>query len=157
VGESDGNDAQITSWLDQRLLDVLEATVFGADGPSFEDIQGMFFDEYTRRSKGTLKHLYDSDKQAFKVDFGRHIESRRETRPHEYIERLLHHIVRSRRKIPCLIFDNADHFTIEFQEKVFQFARSLYEKAMCLVILPITDRTSWQLSREGALKSFEIE
>src|SRR5262249_37276347 len=52
---------------------------------------------------------------------------------------------------------NADHFTIEFQERVFQYARSIYESEICLIVLPITDRTSWQLSRQGALQSFESE
>ena len=63
--------------------------------------------------------------------------------------------MRVRRKLPCIVFDNADHFTIEFQERVFQYARSIYEKQLCLIIMPITDRTSWHLSREGALRSFE--
>src|SRR5262249_52987263 len=62
-----------------------------------------------------------------------------------------------RHRIPCLIFDNADHFSIEFQERVFQYARSLYEKELCLVLVPITDKTSWQLSRQGALQSFYSE
>lgn len=147
----------MVNWLDQRLLAALESTLFDDGSPSFDDLQGMFFDEYRRRSIGTLRHLYETDKSAFKIDFGRHIEERREQRPHEYIHRLVQHVVKSRRKIPCLIFDNADHFTIEFQEKVFQYARSVYESEVCLVIMPITDRTSWQLSNEGALRSFESE
>ncbi len=66
-------------------------------------------------------------------------------------------VVGSRRNLPVLIFDNADHFHIEFQERVYQYARSIYETELCLVILPITDRTSWRLSRHGALQSFEHE
>lgn len=155
--DSKGDEAGIVTWLDQRLLETLESAVFGDEAPSFDDLQGMFFDEYKRRKAGTLRYLYERDKDAFKIDFGQHVERRREERPHEYIQRLVSHVVRVRRKIPCLIFDNADHFTIEFQERVFQYARSIYESEICLVILPITDRTSWQLSRDGALRSFENE
>jgi len=61
------------------------------------------------------------------------------------------------KQLPCLVFDNADHFSIEFQERVFQFARSIFEQEFCVVIMPITDKTSWQLSRQGALQSFESE
>lgn len=157
VADSGGDEASVATWLDQKLLEVLEAALFGDEGPSFEEIEGMFWDEYQRRRTGTLRPLYERDRDAFKIDFGRHVERRREERPHEYIQRMVRHIVRVRQKIPCLIFDNADHFTIEFQERVFQYARSVYESAVCLVILPITDRTSWQLSREGALRSFESE
>ncbi len=155
--DSEGNEGALTDWLDQQLLDALESAIFGQIGPTFDEIEGMFFDEYSRWRNGTLHHLYQSDKTAFKVRFGEHIEERREKRPHEYIRGLLRHVVDNRKKVPCLVFDNADHYTIEFQERVFQYARSIYESEVCLVVLPITDRTSWQLSREGALRSFESE
>lgn len=153
--DNSGDEASLVEWLNQQLLLRLESTIFADDQPSFEDLQGMFFDEYSRRMKGTLRHLYERDKEQFKIDFGRHIEERRESRPGEYVGRLLEHVARVRRKLPCLVFDNADHFTIEFQERVFQYARSLYENHLAFVLMPITDRTSWHLSREGALRSFE--
>lgn len=157
LADSEGHEASVAPWLDRHLLDSLEAAIFHNEAPTYEELQGMFFDEYQRRSTGTLKHLYERDKEEFKIDFGKHIENRREERPHEYIQRLVKHVVRGRQSVPCIIFDNADHFTIEFQERVFQYARSIYESEICLVIVPITDRTSWQLSRQGALQSFENE
>ena len=157
LADSEGNEANITLWLDRHLLETLEQVVFAGEPPTFNALEGLFWDEYKRRMEGSLKPLYESDKTAFQIEFGKHIERVREDRPHEYIQRLVNHIVKSRKKVPCLIFDNADHFTIEFQEKVFQYARSIYESDVCLVIMPITDRTSWQISREGALRSFESE
>ncbi len=157
LADSPGGEPGIDVWLDQRLLDVLERAVFGMSAPTYDELQGIYFGEYLRLSTGAWAPIYERDKEQFKIDFGRHVERRREERPHEYIRHLVRDIVLSRRKIPCLIFDNADHFTIEFQERVFQYARSIYEDAICLVIMPITDRTSWQLSREGALRSFETE
>lgn len=88
----------------------------------------MFFDEYKRWAESSFRDLYKQDKLAFRVKFGEHVEKRREERPAEYVARLLRHVFHMRHKIPCLIFDNADHFSIEFQERVFQYARSLYEK-----------------------------
>jgi hypothetical protein len=105
----------------------------------------------------TMRHLYETDKDQFKVEFGRHIEDIRKNRPHDFIKRLLHDIVCSRKKVPCIILDNTDHFTIEFQEAVFQYARSVYESDLCIFLIPITDKTSWQLSKQGALQSFESE
>jgi hypothetical protein len=155
LGDSKGDEASITTWLDQRLLEKLEAKLFNNYSATFDDLKAMFFDEYKRLSNFSLRPLYERDKEAFQIEFGKHVEKRREERPHEYIQRLVRHIVQMRRKVPCIIFDNADHFTIEFQERVFQYARSIYESELCLVIMPITDRTSWQLSHEGALCSFE--
>ena len=157
LADSEGNESLIATWLDRYLLEALERAIFQSGPPTFEELQGMFFDEYVRWSEGSLRHLYERDKEEFKIRFGTHIEERREDRPHEYIQRLVAQVVRSRKKIPCIVFDNADHFTIEFQERVFQYARSIYESELCLIIMPITDRTSWQLSREGALRSFESE
>lgn len=150
-----GSESQVVEWLDDTLLKATEEALFKDKAPTYEEIQGMFFDEYRRWCTGAFRHLYETDKTAFKTEFGRHIEKRREDRPHEYICRLMRNIVASRRKAPCIVFDNADHFSIAIQEKVFQYARSIYESEVCIVIMPITDKTSWQLSRQGALQSFE--
>jgi AAA domain len=157
VADSDGSEKNVVDWLDNNLLQVLETSLFNDQSPTYDEVQGMFFDEYQRRSTGSLKFLYEKNREDFKIDFGLYVEKIREDRPHDYMKRLVRHIARSRKKVPCLVFDNADHFTIEFQERIFQYARSIYESEICLVIMPITDRTSWQLSREGALRSFESE
>lgn len=157
LGDSEGDESRIHDWLRNELLHRIEHSLHGAP-PTWDELIGhMFFSEYKRWSTGSMKHLYEKDKQEFKVLFGKHIEDIRTTRPDEYIRGLLRNIVHGRRQLPCLIFDNADHFSIDFQEKVFQMARSIYEQETCVVIMPITDKTSWQLSRQGALQSFENE
>lgn len=159
VAHNAGDTAGVVQWLNQRMLEECEKSVFGGDTHADWDnyIGKMFFDEYKRWSSGTMSHLYQTDKTGFKIEFGRHIEKIRETQPHEYIKRLIRFIAKSHKKIPCLVLDNTDHFTIEFQEAVFQYARSLYESEFCVVIVPITDKTSWQLAKQGALQSFESE
>lgn len=154
VGVSDGDVNTIIDWLNHSLVEECERVLYNGR-PSFEEIQGMFFFEYERLRDGAWSKLYERDKDQFKIDFGRHIEERREKRPNEYIKRMIGDITKSRFKVPCIVFDNADHFSIDLQERVFQYARSIYEKEICLVILPITDKTSWQLSKQGAIQSFE--
>lgn len=150
-----GSDSDVISWLDNTLLEECEATLYNG-APTSEEIQGIFYGEYTRL-KRAKKVLYESNKTQFKIEFSNHIENRRENRPTEYIQKLIGNIVKSRRKIPCIIFDNTDHFSIEIQDKVFQYGRAIYENEICLVIVPITDKTSWQLSKQGAIKSYENE
>jgi AAA domain/Type I restriction enzyme R protein N terminus (HSDR_N) len=157
LADSEGDEGRILEWLRRTLLERAE-NALGGTTPSWDEIIGhMFFGEYQRWSTGSMKHLYERDKQEFKVLFGQHIEKIRAENPLEYIRGLLRNLVRGRKQIPCLVFDNADHFSIDFQEKVFQFARSFFEQELCVVIMPITDKTSWQLSRQGALQSFENE
>ena len=153
-----GDVGGVVQWLHHRMIEECEKVVFPSDAHDWDDYMGkMFFDDYIRWTSGTMSHLYQQDKTAFKIEFGRHIEKIRETQMHEYIKRLIRYITKSNKKIPCLVFDNTDHFTIQFQEAVFQYARSLYESEFCVVIVPITDKTSWQLSKQGALQSFESE
>jgi GTPase SAR1 family protein len=153
---SEGKEETIVDWLNTSLLEETERVLFNGT-PTYEQLQGIFYHEYERLSKGPWKHLYEKDKDQFKVDFGKHIEGRRENKSNEHIKRLIGDITKSRKKVPCIIFDNTDHFSITFQEKVFQYARSIYEKEVCLIIIPITEKTSWQLSKEGAFQSFENE
>lgn len=153
---SPGQVQGVVPWLEIELLREAEASLF-PDGPEFSDLEGMFFDEYTRLRKGPWSALYESDKTEFRVRFGDKVEEMRTHRPGEFLQGLIRHVVNNRRKLPVIVLDNADHFDIEFQQSVYQYARSIYERAVCLVILPITDRTSWQLSKHGALQSFEHE
>jgi hypothetical protein len=153
---STGDLSTVVEWLDKALLREAEKSLF-PEGPSFNDIEGMFFDEYVRLKKGPWSELYVSNKTQFRVQFGELVEQMRRERSHEYIQGLIRHVVNSRLALPVVVFDNADHFDIDFQQRVYQYARSIYEECVCLVILPITDRTSWQLSKHGALQSFEHE
>lgn len=154
--DSAGDITSVVSWLDAMLLREAEKTLF-PEGPSFAEIEGMFFDEYTRLRKGNWAALYESNKVEFQARFGDLIENLRTNRPNEYIQGLMRHVVNSRLALPVIVFDNADHFDIEYQQRVYQYARAIYERSLCLVILPITDRTSWQLSKHGALQSFDHE
>ena len=151
------DEHSIVKWLDEHFLEATEKAVFGSRQPDFDDLKGMYYSEYTRMSCGSLKPLYESDRIKFDIKFGEHVEKRREERPYEHIVHMLHRIVFSDKKVPCLIFDNADHFNIDFQERVFQYAHSIFKEVLCLVMFPITDKTSWQLSRQGALQSFFTE
>ena len=157
LSDSEGDEHRVVEWLRLTLLEKAEHAL-GAGIPSWDEIVGhMFFSEYQRWSTSSMKHLYERDKQEFKIQFGRHIERIRSENPFEYIRGLLRNLVTGRKQLPCLVFDNADHFSIEFQERVFQFARSIFEQELCVVIMPITDKTSWQLSGQSALQSFENE
>ncbi len=153
LGEIESEETVI-KWLNNKLIEIIEQKVYNG-APTLDELIGMFFGEYRRLSEGNWKTLYDKDKPQFKLEFGIHLENKRENHQEEYIKNLVGDISKRRKKIPCLIFDNTDHFSISFQEKVFQYAMSIYEKELCLIILPITDKTSWQLSKQGALQSFD--
>lgn len=157
LADSNGDESAICDWIDEHLLLAMENSVFGEEPPSYDELMGMYFDDYKRWLIGPHQHLYENDKIQFKIKFGEYLANKRENDPNGYIMRMVQHVVNVRKKLPCVVFDNADHFTHGFQDRVFQYARSLYEGRLCMIIMPITDRTSWQFSQHGPMRSFEIE
>ncbi|MDZ7914924.1 MAG: AAA family ATPase [Rhodococcus sp. (in: high G+C Gram-positive bacteria)] len=153
--DNPGDSRSVVTWLNKRIVASAESAIF-PDSPTFAELQGMFFDEYKRLSKGPYSTMYARDREEFHQEFGSRIDALRTNDPHTYLQGLIRHVRTQRRSLPVVVIDNADHFDIEFQQHVYQYARSLYEKSACLVIMPITDRTSWQLSKHGALQSFEV-
>lgn len=115
LSHSGGLADQISTWLDENFLAALEKAAFPNGHPTYDEIVGMCIGEYRRWSEGHKKHLYETDKVKFKNQFGDHIERYyRQDRPREYIIHLLFHIVRNHKKVPCIVFDNADHFDVKF-------------------------------------------
>lgn len=157
LADADGDPNNVVSWLGKAIVGAAERAIYGDRHPTFDELRGVFYNDYDRLRNGPWAPLYQSDKDQFKVDIGKRFEGLRSEDPHAYIKALLHNVVASRRKLPILILDNADHHQLSFQEHVYQYARSIYEAEVCMVLLPITDRTSWQMSRHGALQSFEHE
>lgn len=157
VATNTGDLVGLTGWLDEAFLAETERQLFTDGPPRLNDLTGIFYDDYTRLKRGQWAALYERDHEAFLIKFGEWLEDQRNYRPHEYLEGLIRNITSGRQRLPVLVFDNTDHFSIQFQQQVYQYARSMFESVICLVLLPITDRTSWQLSKHGALQSFEFE
>lgn len=154
---SSGNITGIVEWLDSQLSKLAEKALFD-DELTYKDLQGVFFREYKRWCLGEMKFLYDSDRVAFKIEFGKFIQNQRLNQHDKYLAALLWHAVGGRQKMPCLIFDNADHYSKEFQECVFQYAQSIFREIKpCFVICPVTDRTIWQLSKSGPFQSYHYK
>ncbi|NNM72433.1 ATP-binding protein [Enterovirga aerilata] len=154
LGDYHGDPDKIVVWAILKLRETLEAGVCANTPPHYEDLQGIFFKEYQRWRNGARRPLYQKDKDEFKIQFGEHMEKRREKEPDEYVRLLLDWATRGQGKLPCLIFDNTDQFPVEVQDAVYQLAHSLESAAPVFNIVPITDRTVWRLSKAGALQSY---
>ena len=155
LADSDGNQNTIANWLTAKLKIELETSLFKEGYPTYDELQGIFFTEYRRWSIGEYKPLYQRDKDAFKEKFGELISNLILTEPQTYVNRLIENAINSRKLMPCVVFDNTDHFSQSFQESVFQYAQSIYRESFSFIICPITDRTVWQLSKSGPLQSYD--
>ncbi|MBN2321282.1 MAG: AAA family ATPase [Acidobacteria bacterium] len=155
LADSNGDATKIVSWLTDKLRVTLEQELFQGSTPSYEELQGVFIKEYDRWRHGERKYLYENDKGNFKIQFGEWMAELATNKPDKYVPALLNHAVTARKLMPCLVFDNTDHFPQEFQESVFQFGQAIFRTTFSFIICPITDRTIWQLSKSGPLQSYE--
>jgi energy-coupling factor transporter ATP-binding protein EcfA2 len=149
-----GDPSMIVGWAIKELRTILESKICKHDPPSYEDLMGIYFWEYKRLSEGTQRHLYQKDKEAFKIFFGNFMEEQREKHPDEYVRHLLWRASNALEKLPCLIFDNTDQFAPGIQDMIYQLAHSLESAGVVFNVVPITDRTVWRLSKDGALQSY---
>lgn len=155
--DSDGNSERIQDWLDGKLVEEAEKGLFGKKTLEYDELQGVFHRQYQQWAKGEFAHLYASDKNAFKIKFGQFVHEIREKDKRRYLNALLWHSTGARQLMPCLVFDNTDHYPQKFQEAVFIYAQAIHRASFTFVICPITDRTIWQLSKSGPLQSYEAK
>jgi energy-coupling factor transporter ATP-binding protein EcfA2 len=148
----------LQEWITEELIKAAENSLYAGKNPVYDELLGIFFDHYQRWSTGEHKHLHDTDIDAFKIKFGEFIANRRREKPNEYLTSILKRAIRQRSVVPCLVFDNADNFPVQFQDAVFQYAYALFRAVpLSVVVVPITDRTIWRLSKAGALQSYSAK
>jgi hypothetical protein len=154
--QATGDLNSIVPWLTRELKNLLEGLLFPGGQPSYEELQGLYWREYQRWMKGQYKPLYEADKTAFKIKFSDFLNEQMESDPYSYILRLLEDVVRNRKLLPCIIFDNTDHFVDpNYQETIFQFSQALHKTiSFTLIVMPITDRSLWRLSKAGPLQTY---
>lgn len=153
---STGEAASVPSWTADKVKQEIEAQLFENGVPTYDELQGLYFHEYQKWRDGQFKPLYESDKVAFKIKFGEFLDKQINADPHQYILRLLEDVVKNRKLLPCFIFDNTDHHPENFQEAVFQWSQSIrLQVPFSLVVLPITDRTIWKMSKHGPFQTHD--
>ena len=146
--DATGRDDTVLDWVTETLISALENELYDDGNPSWDDLQGLFHLEYLRRLKGVDSQLYQRDKQAFKEKFGGFLDDKVENDREGYLKRILKDVVNNRKKLPVILIDNTDEFSIEYKEKIFQYSQALRRHVNhCLVIFPVTDKSAWSFSK----------
>ncbi|MEI9994654.1 MAG: cold shock domain-containing protein [Rhizomicrobium sp.] len=152
-----GDIGALQGWLTLKAKATIEQLLYGATGPNYDALMGLYFSEYQRWSQGHFKPLYDSNKDAFKIKFGEFLHEQLDKNPYDYVLRMLSDVVHNRKLLPCLIFDNTDALaSLKVQESVFQFSQAIRENIpFTFAIVPITDTSFWRLSKAGPFQSYK--
>lgn len=149
-----GSNDDVQTWVFRELRKQAEKIILSKSSPTYDDLQGVFWEEYVRWRDVSHSHLYEADKVAFKIEFEKHVDKLRSAEPDEYVRHLLRRSSVANRQLPCVVYDNTDQFGADVQDQVYQLAHSLGVATPILNIVPITDRTVWRLGKSGALQSY---
>ncbi|MBY3182759.1 cold shock domain-containing protein [Rhizobium laguerreae] len=154
--EATGDVSNLGAWIANKLRIGIEAELYKGMTPTYEDLMGLYWKEYQEWRSSQHKHLYETDKNNFKIRFGDFLNSQINEDRHSYVLRMLQDAVSNRKLLPCLVFDNLDHHSEAFQEAVFQWAQSIRKSIdYTFVLMPITDRTIWRHSKAGPFQTYK--
>lgn len=146
--DATGDDFTTTKWISEKIISLLESDLFDEGYPEYRDLQGMYFSHYKRMSTGLLKKMYEQDRYAFDIKFSEYLEKEVEINREGYLESLLYFSIHNRRKLPIIILDNTDEFSLEFKVKIFQFCNAYRRKVKyCMLMFPVTDKSAWSFSK----------
>lgn len=152
---ADADMATLSSWLTKTIREELEKQLYTGGFPTYDQLRGLYFSEYQKWASGTYKPLYESDKLAFQNKFSDYLNEAMTRDPHSYVLKILEDVVKNRKLLPCLIFDNGDHFDLKFQEAVFQYSQAIRQKnPLAFVVMPVSDRSFWRLSKAGPFQAY---
>jgi len=143
-----GQEDTALHWITETLIESLEKQVYEFGSPTFNELQGLYYSEYQRRAKGVDAPLYVRDRDAFKEKFAEYLDQVVESDREGYLRRILTDIVRNRKKLPILVIDNTDEFSLENKKRFFQFTQAMARHSThCLLIFPVTDKSAWSFSK----------
>lgn len=146
--DATGREDTALNWMTESIISNLEKDLYENSCPTWDDLLGLYFKEYQRRSHGVDAALYKSDKTAFKIEFGKYLSSQVETDREGYLRRILVDAIKNRKKLPIIVLDNTDEFTLNFKEQLFQFTQAIKRHINhCLIIFPVTDKSAWTFSK----------
>jgi len=146
--DATGDEETTIGWITEKLISSVEKGLFEHGYPAYKDLQGMYFSTYQRMSDGYLKKIYESNKSEFDRKFSDFLESEIRLNRESYLENLLNFAIRNRMKLPIIVLDNTDEFTLEFKTKIFQFCNAFKRKVKhCMLIFPVTDKSAWAFSK----------
>lgn len=146
--DATGDDATTTGWITEAIIASLESSLFVEGYPDYGDLQGMYFSTYKRMASGYLKKIYENDRHSFDGKFAEFLEGEVKSNREGYLNNLLHFTVHNRKRLPIIIVDNTDEFTLEFKTKVFQLCNAYRRKVKyCMLMFPVTDKSAWSFSK----------
>jgi GTPase SAR1 family protein len=146
--DASGDAATSLAWFTNNAISSIEKQLYPKGFPDWDQLLGLYYGDYIRRSEGVDAELYKQDKDMFKRQFGEYMDGQVEKDREGYLRRLLSDIVENRKRLPIFVVDNTDEFSPQYKQVVFQYFQALRRHVThCLLLFPLTDRSAWSFSK----------
>src|SRR5207253_6230554 len=103
--DATGDAATSLAWFTNNIISSIEQQLYSKGFPEWEQLLGLYFRDYVRRSEGVDAELYKQDKDAFRRKFGEYMDDQVEKDREGYLKRLLIDIVENRKRLPIFVVD----------------------------------------------------
>jgi len=148
-----GAGENLLDWVTDQIMESLNRDYPNIEFESWEMLKQIYHSEYNKLQKGYLAPLWRSDKNKFEEKFSEKLL--------EYSDNNEKHLIRTLNTISnkldrriFLVFDNADQFDADTQNKVFLIAQKLAEELRCSSIISLREESYWKNKDYGALSAF---
>jgi cold shock CspA family protein len=146
--DATGDAAASLTWFTNNAISSIERQLYPKGFPEWDQLLGLYFKDYVRRSEGVDAELYKQNKAAFKRKFGEYMDDQVEKDREGYLRRLLIDIVENRKRLPIFVVDNTDEFSLPYKQSLYQYFQALSRHVThCLLLFPLTDRSAWSFSK----------
>src|SRR5258705_7778502 len=103
IGEQVSDAATSLAWFTNNAISKIESQLYPRGFPDWDQLLGLYYGDYLRRSEGVDAELYKQDKDAFKRKFGEYMDDQVERDREGYLRRLLSDIVENRKRLPIFV------------------------------------------------------
>ena len=143
----------LLEWVVKELWLSLKTDYEALDLGNYAALKQAYHAEYEQLKRGRLTPLYAKSPEEFELAFANELATF-EKIPDEHLVKLLRVAARQTGRRPFLVFDNADQFSEETQDRVFRLAQKFAKDIGCASVIALREESYWKNKDHGTLSAF---
>lgn len=140
-------------WVVRQAWEALHQDYPALDIDTYAALKQAYHAEYEQLKRGRLDPIFKKDPEEFERVFAIEIEKYMQEEDRHFIKMMRLAITRNKRR-PFLVFDNADQFSSDTQDKVFRLAQKFAKDIGCSAAISLREESYWKNKDHGTLSAF---
>lgn len=140
-------------WVVGQLWESLDQDYQAVELRTYTVLKQAYHAEYEQLRRGRLAPLFARSKEDFELAFAQELREYEQNVDQHFV-RLMSVAARQTNRRPFLVFDNADQFPDETQDKVFRLAQKFAKDLSCACAISLREESYWKNKEFGTLSAF---